>query len=390
MQPSLENEFILSPPPFEPKMKMGRNEPCWCGSGKKWKKCHRDRHLQPEVPKSKLSNDLWHNQKNGTCLHPDAPSNCSRKIINAHTIQRAGGLSAIAENGHVISGIRGCLNIHKNNGEIVPESLGINNASTFMGFCETHDNELFEPIEGNGFTLNHEAAFLLSFRAISYEYLMKLNAIRAVEFHRERDRGKDFEAQVDHQQLLHFHREGLIKGTQDLELWKSEYDRMYIARDYVSMPHYAVKFDGILPFVSSGGFHPEVDFSGCQLQIITQRNVAMEHVCINVSVFGESSFLVLGWHGIPDGPAVKFVKSFKSIENKKKANSCLIMAVEQLENTHFNPVWWNSLNESDKRYLIKRIQPPISRMNSVRPPSTYQNLKQIIRSIPVSAEFSTL
>ena len=22
------------------KKKLGRNDPCWCGSGKKWKKCH--------------------------------------------------------------------------------------------------------------------------------------------------------------------------------------------------------------------------------------------------------------------------------------------------------------------------------------------------------------
>lgn len=31
-------------PAFEPK-KMGRNDPCWCGSGKKWKKCH-----YPQLP----------------------------------------------------------------------------------------------------------------------------------------------------------------------------------------------------------------------------------------------------------------------------------------------------------------------------------------------------
>ena len=27
------------------KRKIGRNDPCWCGSGKKWKKCH-----YPELP----------------------------------------------------------------------------------------------------------------------------------------------------------------------------------------------------------------------------------------------------------------------------------------------------------------------------------------------------
>ncbi|WP_171842287.1 SEC-C metal-binding domain-containing protein, partial [Vibrio parahaemolyticus] len=27
-------------------MKVGRNEPCWCGSGKKYKKCHLSRHQE--------------------------------------------------------------------------------------------------------------------------------------------------------------------------------------------------------------------------------------------------------------------------------------------------------------------------------------------------------
>ncbi len=31
---------IKSTEPKEPAQKPGRNDPCWCGSGKKYKKCH--------------------------------------------------------------------------------------------------------------------------------------------------------------------------------------------------------------------------------------------------------------------------------------------------------------------------------------------------------------
>lgn len=389
MHPSLEAEFI-PPSPLEPKEVMGRNEPCWCGSGKKWKKCHRDRRIQKEVPIGKLLNEMLEDQNRGTCLHPEAsPSNCSNQIIKAHTVQRAGGLSAIAENGHVISGKRGYENIFKNDGQIVPGPVGIGKASTFMGFCSIHDNKLFEPIESNSFTLNHEAAFLLSFRAISYEYLTKQNTIKAVDIQREIDKGKDFENQVAIQQYLHIFRAGLIRGMQNLEMWKAEYDRMFVARDYSSMPHYAVEFDGILPFVCSGGFHPEVDFHGRQLQILGRSEAPMEHVCVNVSVIGAKSFLAFGWYGIPDGPAEEFVRSFKSIDNVDKANSCLLMAVEQSENTYFNPSWWTSLNESDKGHLVQRMQSGIG-FNSLRPASTYRNLKQIIQPLPVAAEIGTV
>jgi len=333
MHPSIKSEFI-PPPPLEPKQEMGRNEPCWCGSGKKWKKCHRERHLKQEIPIGKLVNDHLEEKKKGTCLHPEASrGSCSNRIVKAHTIQRAGGLSAIAENGHVISGKRGYEKIVKNEGKIVPEPLGIGKASTFMGFCSLHDNELFEPIETGSLTLNHEAAFLLSFRAISYEFLSKQNAIDFVEIQREMDRGKDFEVQIAIQQHLHVYKAGLIRGMQNLKDWKAEYDRMFISHDYPAMPHYAVEFDGVLPFVCCGGFHAEVDFNGHQLQIISRSDAPMEHVCLNVSVVGSKSYLAFGWYGSPNGPAEEFVKSFKSIDNKEKANSCLIMAVEQLENT---------------------------------------------------------
>src|SRR5690606_6181802 len=136
--------------------------------------------LQNEVPIGLLMNEMHDHQKEGMCLHPEASEvTCSTRIIRAHTIQKAGGLSAIAEKGHVISGKGGFENIFKNSGEIVPREIGIGPASTFMGFCSFHDNSLFEPIENHGFRLNAESAFLLAFRALAYEYLTKLNSIKS-------------------------------------------------------------------------------------------------------------------------------------------------------------------------------------------------------------------
>ena len=39
---SLANWFskLFSPRPKGPQTELGRNDPCWCGSGKKYKKCH--------------------------------------------------------------------------------------------------------------------------------------------------------------------------------------------------------------------------------------------------------------------------------------------------------------------------------------------------------------
>ena len=147
MHSSLTAEFH-PPEPLLPRERMLVNEPCWCGSGKKWKKCHRDRERQEPIPIGKLIAEQRAEMLRGYCLHPQASANnCSGKIIRAHTVQRKGGLIAIAEDGHVISPKHGMEDIFRNDGKLVPRALGVREASTFAGFCSTHDDQLFSPIE---------------------------------------------------------------------------------------------------------------------------------------------------------------------------------------------------------------------------------------------------
>jgi hypothetical protein len=385
MHPSLTAEFI-PPPPLKPKEKMERNEPCWCGSGKKWKVCHRDRHKQEESPIGKISHEMSVAQKRGLCLHPDAgAATCANRPIKAHTIQRRGGLEAIAEEGHVISGKRGYENIFKNEGRVIPDRIGLANASTFMGFCGVHDNSLFEPIEQHHFELNDRAAFLLAYRAIAYEYLTKKNVLESIEIQRNMDKGKDFETQVYIQEYLHLFRAGLIRGMQDLEYWKREYDRRLNSGDYSDIQHYALKFDGALPFVCCGGFQPEVSFDGRQLQILTRSTEELEHVCVNVSVMNQQTFLVFAWLGGGRGPAEDFVQSFHALHDDEKANMILHLAAEHIENTYYRPSWWESIGASHQGHLIERMRSGIS-PSYERTPEAFVGVDRILSRVPVISE----
>ena len=236
-------------------------------------------------------------------MHPKASKfECSHGIIKAHTVQKRGGLREIAEEGHVISVLKAYERIDKNHGEIIPQREGIRNASTFMGFCSKHDNELFEPIEQQSFVLNEQAAFLLSFRALSYEYLMKQNALETIEIRRSTDKGKDFENQKIIQTFLHIQQDGFQRGMQYIKQRKKDYDAKYLADDF-SMPHYALEFDGVLPFVCCGGFLPESDLKGERLQDITCGG--SEHIFLNVSVMDNKTFAVFGWNGAGGWPCSK-------------------------------------------------------------------------------------
>ncbi len=333
------------------------NETCWCGSGKKWKKCHRDRDRQAPIPIGRLLAEQRLEMSGGYCLHPQASAgNCSSRIIRAHTVQRRGGLSAIAEEGHVISPKLGFEDIFKNDGEIVPRLHGVRDASTFMGFCGAHDDQLFSPIEKTPITLDKGAAFLLSFRAICYELYTKNASLRSVDIQRQADRGKPFEVQCAIQQYLHIYREGTKRGIRDLEAWKNTYDSAYLSGKYDDFSFYGVVFAESLPIVSCGAFHPEFDFNGNPLQIITRGDNGFEHVCFNLTVVASKSVAVLGWTGEPQGPSEQFVRSFSALRKSTMANAVFHLACEHLENTYFRPSWWNSQTPPAREHLVQRLR----------------------------------
>ena len=183
--------------------KIGRNERCWCESGKKFKHCHLDRANQRPLEPWQAFNIYKQAHSNGICLAPDSwLSACSGKIAKAHTVPKSSSLKLIARNGHVSSfnpanhpfDENGQL---KNPQEVRPELWSINKASTFSGFCSRHDDAIFAPLEKQAFSGTPEQCFLLGYRAMTRELYAKHAAIRNLNLLRdEADKGKPFEVQM--------------------------------------------------------------------------------------------------------------------------------------------------------------------------------------------------
>ena len=176
---SLHAQFV-PPDRLKPQPKMARNDPCWCRSGKKWKQCHRNREFQSPVNVREQFAQLDREFQKGYCSHPEAsPEDCGA-IIRSHTVQRRRGLAAIAENGRVMSAKAGVRRLLWTHGTFVPREVGVRSASTFMGFCNTHDNSMFQPVESHSVPLTPKSCFLLGFRAVSYELFQKKTALRSM------------------------------------------------------------------------------------------------------------------------------------------------------------------------------------------------------------------
>ena len=172
--PSLTAPF-LPPPPLRPQRTMDPYKPCWCQSGKKWKWCHKNPYVyEKPLPLGQVLASIHVEFAKGYCSYPGAgTATCGERIIRAHTVQRATGLAAIAERGHVISAKSAFKDMVKNDGQLVPRKVGIHDASTFMGFCDRHDTTMFRAAEASTVALTQTTCFLLAFRALAFELFQK-------------------------------------------------------------------------------------------------------------------------------------------------------------------------------------------------------------------------
>lgn len=331
--------------------------PCWCGSTKKWKFCHKDREKQPRATFGQAQATREKFFLSGPCQHPDASAaTCSGAgAIQSHTLQRRGGLAAVAEDGHVYSIKKGFRNIEKSNGLVDMDRLGVAKASTFPGYCNHHDTTLFKPVEVPGAILDDMNSFLLSFRAVGYELATKAAALNAhIAIRESIDCGKAFDEQAAIQNYMYLHQLGLKLGLSDVIELKSVYDNAFLNRDISAFSLYGVTFDGTLPFAAAGAFMPEFDFAGNELQRIGTAEKT-NSVALNVTQLNGKTCAVFGWFGGPRCPAFHLVDSFKNLPDEAKANALLLISLEHLENIYFTPSWWDGLPEEMRARLHQSI-----------------------------------
>lgn len=176
------------------KKKIGRNDLCWCGSGKKYKKCHLYRINEKIINKNELFS-MYKKIPPRMCCSPKTwHVNCT-KIILSHTVSEK-SLKHIACNGHVYA-INKTLNTsYENEGRLKYKKIGINRATVIECFCSFHDNNIFAYIENSNFVYNAESSFLLFYRAFCYEYHSKIFQNNSIKFNKNMDKGKSIEEQI--------------------------------------------------------------------------------------------------------------------------------------------------------------------------------------------------
>ena len=295
--------------------------------------------------------------RDGYCAHPNAGSNsCSPTIVKSHTIQKRGGLAAIAEEGHVLTVKPTMQQMIETEGHPSVRKIGINKASVFPGFCGKHDDEIFKPVEGKSLILTKDTAFLFAYRAISYELFSKEAQLRGEEARREADRGHPFWKQTIVQTTIDAMITGIKIGIRDMKFWKKQFDDRLISCVFDDFRFLAIRFGQTLPVVACAGLYPEFDFQGRVLQRLERVSSYLDHITLTVTAFEGETIAVFGWVGSDEGAANLLTTSLMQIQDDRKADALLRFLFIHTDNLFIRPSWWDALSADDQNYLNELIK----------------------------------
>ncbi|WP_429239636.1 YecA family protein [Aeromonas veronii] len=337
--------------------KLRRNDPCWCGSGKKFKKCHLHRINEKRPEMWEIDEQFRKSFNKRYCSCPDNMRNdCDGKIINAHTVSKGASLKAISENGHVYGHKVSIKKIHENNGSLKHELIGINKASTFTGFCAYHDKTLFTAFEDQPFTATSEQIFLLTYRTISREHFNKIAHSDSSSLLEHGDAGYDSFEQMIFQSLLKEHNDSLNLGVRDSEHHKKMFDDALSQKNYDQIEYCLIKFDGLLPFQCSGSHYPTTDFQGKTLQRLDSQNI-LDNMSVSIINDDTQSIVILSWLKNSRKTCIEFMSTLLSLNYHQLKNEIINYVFSHFENIYMKPSWWDALDNNDKKFLEEINQP---------------------------------
>ena len=329
----------------------GRNAPCWCGSGLKYKYCHLNRNSEEPLPPGQLlAETRQYFTRKKMCLHPDAPALCG-KIVQAHTLQRSGIIRSVAaSDNHVLSfhplqlGTDDSPEIHR---------VGSRQASTFLGFCEHHDGILFAEIEQQPFIGSRRQVLLIGYRALCHELYQKLAATDAEPMLRDHlDRGAPPAHQALIQDMLNAMSAGRRLGLAELFSLKRFYDGALDGNDPGLMHHVILWFRGAPCLASTGAVHVDFDLNGVRLQNLGTAPSPAHSLTFGVVSTTDGCAVAAIW------PATFHCcdRFIDSLMGQKEADVPSVLAeffFAYVENTYFSEAWWIGLPEPSKKRLAE-------------------------------------
>ncbi|WP_440998224.1 hypothetical protein [Arhodomonas sp. SL1] len=236
-----------------------------------------------------------------------------------------------------------------------PQSFGVNKASTFTGFCTTHDDALFSPLEKDEFAATPQQCFLLLYRALARELYTKEASASLNDQRAEMDRGRDPLDQATIQTFMGDFSIGVNAGVRDNAIYKSTLDAMLVQDDYTDIRAYVIDSAAPPPVMCSGAFYPEQDFTGRELQDVADVSRTPDLLAVTSFYGGARGHVAFVWTESRSAACAAFIDSLDNLGDAEITSALVRLFFEHFENIHLQPDWWEQLSEDQRSSLIKRM-----------------------------------
>ena len=331
-------------------IKINNSEPCLCGSGKKFKDCCKKKMFTSSTPYSEdilnnpqRINAILQNMMDKTdfkiCMYPDK-SQCKLPIKNAHTLQNNGVLSYIADSEHVM--VTDPLN--KVRQGYITKKISKNKATTFYGFCEYHDNFLFQDIELKEYVNEIKQNFLYAYRMVAQEYHKKERVLSSLQ-----NCVKNNPSILLSPIMVENYRMMALSRNDAKELMDI-FNDSYVNQNFDILHNYVYKFNQQYQFAVTTMYVPASTLAGEELvDIYSKEQDRLPSVFLTVIPCNNCSYFIMSCLNSDYAKIKKYfddVEILTEIELKRFLNWTL---PTYSENIVLSPKLWNSWNSEAKK-----------------------------------------
>lgn len=312
-----------------------------------------------KLPKEKLAkfyagiNELRDFQKKpvlGKCLFWSGA--CDAPPVGSHLLARS-WLEHIADNtNHVVQIAFGTENLSNQPPQITSRRVGINNATTFPGFCEKHDNEMFACLERDTFVAAREQLLSLRYRSVCREACAKHQMV-----------GCHLPRALDESAPPMFTM-GIVAEMRRCMLLLAEKQNLEtMLNSGGSLASYIVRFAKSPSVLASATIYPLATFTGRTLEF------REEWVTVSIIPASNGGWAVFSWLKNAPKNSSLLVKSFAKVPHAFQTEALLNLIFEASENHAISPTWWEQITDYHRRNLMKRFGRSFTVNGDNRPPA---------------------
>lgn len=342
-----------------------RNALCWCGSGKKLKKCHFGRDVQPKGnPWVAVDANRKAFSQKKCCARDVGLGSCDGGVIKAHTVSRGPNLAKIAKDGHVLHYAASIPDMNKNGGKLSVKKIGIKDASVFHGFCGKHDRELFSCIENEVFTGRPDQCLAVAYRTMSRELYGKDAGAHLRETLREADKGWKLSEQLVLQKMLDEINTGNEAARRELKATHDALTSAVVDARSDILSSVVFEFAAPLPFMFAGAWSPFTDFHGRNLQN-GYVDELLEQIFVSSFAVDPGSTVCVSWRNTDDAPGSVIAEQLLALPYDQLASAVLQFVMKHVENVFFNPDWFQALNDKQRKWLNQLAADGLDAMGGV-------------------------